>query len=104
MEEEKSVKTIQAAFDAGINLIDTAQAYGLGTAEQIVAKAIRDRRDKVLLSTKCGLVWHTDQGRYHEVQYDKRIYRFLGPDSIRHELEASLRRLGTDYVDLYQTH
>ena len=92
------------SFDAGINLIDTAPAYGLGTAEQIVAKAIRDRRDKVVLSTKCGLVWHTDRGTYHEVQYGKRIYRFLGPDSICHELEASLRRLGTDYVDLYQTH
>jgi aryl-alcohol dehydrogenase-like predicted oxidoreductase len=103
-DEEKSVKTIHAALDAGINLIDTAPAYGLGTAEQIVAKAIRNRRDKVVLATKCGLVWHTDQGTYLEVQYGKRIYRFLGPDSIRQELDASLQRLGTDYVDLYQTH
>src|ERR1022692_1814167 len=89
-DEEKSVRTIHAALDAGINLIDTAPAYGLGMAEQIVAKAIRNRRDKVVLATKCGLVWHTDQGTYLEVQYGKRIYRFLGPDSIQHELEASL--------------
>ncbi len=77
---------------------DASAARGLGMAEQIVAKAIRNRRDKVVLATKCGLVWHTDQGTYLEVQYGKRIYRFLGPESIQHKLEASLRRLGTDYI------
>ncbi|MGA2988158.1 MAG: aldo/keto reductase [Terriglobia bacterium] len=103
-DEENSIKTIHASIDAGINLIDSAPAYGVGLAEQIVAKAIRDRRDKVVLATKCGLVWHTNEGTYHEVQYGKQVYRFLGPQSIRHELEESLQRLGTDYVDLYQTH
>jgi aryl-alcohol dehydrogenase-like predicted oxidoreductase len=103
-DEQNSIQTIHASIDAGINLIDTAPAYGIGFGEQIVAKAIRDRRDKVVLATKCGLVWHTEEGTYHEVQYGKRVYRFLGPHSIRYELEESLRRLGTDYVDLYQTH
>ena len=103
-DDENSIKTIHASLDAGINLIDTAPAYGVGLAELIVAKAIRDRRDKVVLATKCGLVWHTEEGTYHEVQYGKQVYRFLGPHSIRHELEESLRRLGTDHVDLYQTH
>lgn len=103
-DEEKSIRSIHAAMDGGINLIDTAPAYGVGQAELIVAKAIRGRRDKVVLATKCGLVWHTTEGTYHEVQLGRRIHQFLGPHSVRHELEESLRRLGTDYVDLYQTH
>jgi len=103
-DEANSVKAIHASIDAGVNLIDTAPAYGVGLAEQIVAKAIRDRRDKVVLATKCGLVWHTDKGQYHEIQYGRRVHRFLGPESIRYELEESLKRLGTDYIDLYQTH
>jgi len=103
-DEAISIRAIHASMDAGVNLIDTAPAYGVGLAEQIVAKAIRDRREKVILATKCGLVWHTDQGKYHEIQYGKRVHRFLGPESIRYELEQSLKRLGTDYIDLYQTH
>jgi methylglyoxal reductase len=103
-EEANAIATIHAALDAGINLIDTAPAYGLGLAEQLVARAIRGRRDKVILATKCGLVWHTQEGTYHEEQWGKQVYRFLGPHSIRHEVEQSLARLGTDYIDLYQTH
>jgi aryl-alcohol dehydrogenase-like predicted oxidoreductase len=103
-DEAKSIRTIHTALDSGINLIDTAPAYGLGIAEEIVGKAIRHCRDKVVLATKCGLVWHTEQGTFHEVQYGKRVYCFLGSGSIRHELEASLERLQTDYIDLYQTH
>lgn len=103
-DEGKAIRTIHAALDAGINLIDTAPAYGVGRAEELVAKALRGRRDRVILGTKCGLVWHTKEGTYHEEQWGKQIYRFLGPQSIRHELEESLRRLGTDYLDLYQTH
>jgi methylglyoxal reductase len=103
-EEATAIATIHAALDAGINLIDTAPAYGVGRAEQLVARAIRGRRDKVILATKCGLVWHTREGTYHEEQWGKQVYTFLGPYSIRHEVEQSLARLGTDYIDLYQTH
>lgn len=103
-DEANAIATIHAALDAGINLIDTAPAYGVGLAEQLVAKSIRGRRDKVILATKCGLVWHTGEGKYHEEQWGKQVYRFLGPHSIRHEVEQSLKRLGTDYIDLYQTH
>ena len=56
---QKSVRSIQASLDAGVNFIDTAPAYGLGLSERIVGEAIRGRRDKVILATKCGLVWHT---------------------------------------------
>ena len=103
-DEAVAIKTVHSALDAGINLIDTAPAYGVGVAEQLVAKAIVGRRDKVVLATKCGLVWHTREGAYHEEQWGRQIYRFLGPQSIRFEVEASLQRLGTDYIDLYQTH
>jgi len=103
-DEGKSIAAIQASVDEGISLIDTAPAYGQGVAEEIVGKAIKGRRDKVVLATKCGLVWHTRKGE-HFFDYDGRpVHRYLGADSIRHELEQSLKRLGTDHVDLYITH
>jgi aryl-alcohol dehydrogenase-like predicted oxidoreductase len=101
---QKSVRSIQASLDAGVNFIDTAPAYGLGLSEQIVGEAIRGRRDKVILATKCGLVWHTAKGTFFVDQNGTRIHRYLGAESIRYEVEPSLRRLETDYIDLYQTH
>lgn len=103
-DEKASIMAIQASLDAGVNLIDSAPAYGLGMSEVLVGKAIRRRRDKVVLSTKCGLVWHTTQGKHFFNEADKPVHRYLGGESIRYELEESLRRLQTDYVDLYQTH
>jgi aryl-alcohol dehydrogenase-like predicted oxidoreductase len=103
-DEAQSVAAIQASLDEGVSLIDTAPAYGQGLAEQIVGKAIRGRRDDVVLATKCGLVWHTTKGR-HFFDYDGQpVHRHLGPESIAYELEQSLKRLGTDHVDLYITH
>lgn len=99
-----SIRAIQAAIDAGVNLIDTAPAYGLGLSEEIVGEAIRGRRDQVVLATKCGLVWHVQQGVHRFDQAGTPVYSFLGAASLRHEVEQSLRRLGTDHVDLYQTH
>jgi methylglyoxal reductase len=101
---QKSVRSIQASLDAGVNFIDTAPAYGLGLSERIVGEAIRGRRDKVILATKCGLVWHTGKGNFFVDQNGTRIHRYLGADSIRYEVEHSLRRFETDYIDLYQTH
>lgn len=95
--EKESIKTIQKALDLGINCIDTAPAYGFGLAEEVVAKAITGRRDKVVIATKCGLKWKdtTNAGA---------LYQDLAPASIRQELEDSLRRLKTDRIDLYQIH
>jgi len=101
---KKSVRSIQASLDAGVNFIDTAPAYGLGLSELIVGEAIGGRRDKVIVATKCGLVWHTAKGNFFVDQNGTRIHRYLGPESIRYEVEHSLRRLDTDYIDLYQTH
>jgi aryl-alcohol dehydrogenase-like predicted oxidoreductase len=103
-DEANSIRAIHASLDAGVNFIDSAPAYGVGRAEQIVGKAIHDRRDRVVLATKCGLAWHTEKGRFHEIQWGRRVYRYLGPESIRYELEESLKRLQTDHIDLYQTH
>ncbi|MGE5454156.1 MAG: aldo/keto reductase [Methylocystaceae bacterium] len=103
-EEKSSINTLHAALDTGINLVDTAPAYGRGLSEEIVGKAIKDRRDKVILATKCGLIWHADQGTFFFEQAGGPINKYLGPESIKYEIEQSLNRLQTDYIDLYQTH
>ncbi|POF30914.1 aldo/keto reductase [Roseibium marinum] len=103
-DESRSIAAIQASIDEGISLIDTAPAYGQGLAEEIVGKAIKGRREKVVLATKCGLVWHTGKGN-HFFDYDgKPVHRYLGKESIIHEVEQSLKRLGTDHIDHYITH
>jgi methylglyoxal reductase len=103
-DEAESIAAIQASLDAGVTLIDTAPAYGLGRSEEIVGKALVGRRDKAVIATKCGLVWHTQKGNHFFDQDGKPVHRYLGRDSIIHEVEESLRRLGTDYIDLYITH
>ena len=103
-DESQSIAAIRASIDEGVSLIDTAPAYGKGLAEEIVGKAIRGRRDEVVLATKCGLVWHTTKGN-HFFDYDgKPVHRHLGAESIVYEVEQSLRRLGTDHIDHYITH
>ena len=103
-DDNQSVKAIQAAIDAGVTLIDTAPAYGFGHSEEIVGKAIKGRRDKLILSTKCGLWWKDDRGTSFFEMGDKHVKRCLLPATIVEEVEISLRRLGTDYIDLYHTH
>ena len=93
-EDKNSIEAIHAALDAGINWIDTAAIYGLGHSEEVVGKAIAGRSTRPYIFTKCGLVWD-----------DKRqISRSLEAASVRRELEASLRRLNVDVIDLYQIH
>ncbi|MDQ0322229.1 aryl-alcohol dehydrogenase-like predicted oxidoreductase [Pararhizobium capsulatum DSM 1112] len=103
-DEAQSVAAIQASLDAGVTLIDTAPAYGLGRSEEIVGKALAGRRDKAVIATKCGLVWHTQKGKHFFDQDGKPVHRYLGRDGIIHEVDENLRRLGTDYIDLYITH
>lgn len=103
-DEQESIAAIHASLDAGVTLIDTAPAYGLGRSEEIVGKALKGRRDKAVIATKCGLVWHTQQGQYFFEQGTQAVHRYLGRDAIIHEVEASLKRLDTDYIDLYITH
>jgi len=95
--ETESLATIREALDLGINLIDTAPIYGHGLAEELVGKALRDSglRDRVILATKVGLEW--DPGK-------TRVWRQSSRASILKEIQASLHRLDTDYIDLYQVH
>ena len=93
-DEDEALRAIETAIDLGVNWIDTAPFYGWGRAEQIVGKALRGKRDKVYIFTKCGTL-RDEQGDWYES---------LKPESIRREVEASLRNLQTDYIDLYQFH
>lgn len=93
-DDNESIAAIQRALDLGINWIDTAAVYGLGHSEEIVARAIKGRSPRPYVFTKCSMVWD-EQGR---------ISGNLKRDSLRRELEASLRRLQTDVIDLYQIH
>jgi aryl-alcohol dehydrogenase-like predicted oxidoreductase len=94
-DEAESVATIRAAFEHGINLVDTAPAYGFGRSEEIVGKAIAEGRLRpdVLIATKAGLQW--DGGK---------VFRNASRARIMREVEDSLRRLRTDYIDIYQVH
>ena len=94
VDDQVSLATIHYALDHGINWIDTAAAYGLGHSEELVGRAVQGRRAQVYLATKCGLVWNSKGRPRHD----------LNPGSIRQQVEASLRRLQTDYIDLYQIH
>jgi methylglyoxal reductase len=103
-DDTESIRTLHAALDAGINLIDTAPAYGWGRSEEVIGKAIEGRRDDVILATKCGLWWEDQRGAFFVHLNGKDMYRCLRPETIRIEIENSLRRLKVDCIDLYQTH
>ncbi len=94
-DESESIKTIHAALDKGINLIDTAPVYGFGKSEEIVGKAINahGKRDEIAIATKVGIDW-TDNG----------LKRNSSKERLAKELEDSLKRLQTDYIDIYQIH
>lgn len=103
-DEKAALEGIHAGLDAGINLVDTAPVYGFGASEEIVGKAIADRRDEVVLATKCGLRWDSTEGQYYFESGGHTVYRVLKPEGLRYEVEQSLKRLRTDRIDLYQTH
>lgn len=103
-DDAQSIKTIHAALDHGINLIDTAPMYGFGHSESIVGEALKDRRDKAVLATKCGLWWDSKTGNHHFDYDGHAVYCSLAPSTVRIELERSLKRLQTETIDLMQTH
>jgi len=96
VDDRESIEAVHQAIDCGINLIDTAPIYGLGHSEEIVGKAIRGRREEVLIATKCGLTFPASK--------NDPPARCLTRKFILRECEASLRRLQTDRIDLYQCH
>ncbi|BCL81227.1 aldo/keto reductase [Ktedonobacteria bacterium brp13] len=92
-DDTESIKTIKRGLDLGINWIDTAAVYGLGHSEEVVGAAIKGR-ERPLIFTKCSMIWGED----------RKVTHSLKADSIRHELEGSLKRLSIDTIDLYQIH
>lgn len=107
-DDAQALRAIHASIDEGVHCIDTAPVYGFGHSEEIVGRAIHDRRDRVVLATKCGLRWDVEQGEsYFKTTYggaSYSVFRNLRKDSIITECERSLQRLGTDVIDLYQCH
>ncbi|WP_303822577.1 aldo/keto reductase [Apibacter mensalis] len=109
-ERKVAVEAIKSAQDAGITSIDTAPIYGQGTSESIVGEAIKGiPRDKVQILTKFGMRWDLAKGDLAMHSKDNSgkdidIYKYAGKESVIYECEQSLKRLGTDYIDLYQLH
>lgn len=93
-DDAAAVAAIRRAHELGVTLIDTAPVYGFGHAEEVVGRAIAPIRDDLVIATKCGLTWD-DAGR---------VTRDASPARIRREVHDSLRRLGTDRIDVYQVH
>lgn len=103
-DDKLSVRTIDEAIDCGITWFDTAPVYNLGYSEEVVGKALKGKRHNVLISTKCGLEWDYETPVFHKVMEGRNVYRDLSAKGIRKNLEDSLRRLQTDYIDIYYTH
>lgn len=105
-----AIEAIKASYDLGVTTIDTAPIYGMGVSEEIVGEAIKDfPRDKVQILTKYGMRWDLAKGDLMITSKDNSgrdvdIYKYAGKESIIQECENSLKRLGTDYIDLYQIH
>jgi aryl-alcohol dehydrogenase-like predicted oxidoreductase len=96
VDDDESIRAIHAAMDKGVNFFDVSDVYGAGHGEKVLGVATHDRRDRVVLATKFGAVVDEDNGRV--------VGRDVSPTHIRKACEDSLRRLGTDYIDLYQLH
>jgi aryl-alcohol dehydrogenase-like predicted oxidoreductase len=108
-DDAAAIDAIRASIDHGINTIDTAAVYGFGHSEDLVRQAIKGRREKVILATKCGLRWDTEEGSepWPQPGNDGKpliIRKNSRPASIAWECEQSLKRLGVDVIDLYQIH
>ncbi|MEC9492062.1 aldo/keto reductase [Flexistipes sp.] len=94
-DEKLSIETIHKALDSGVNMVDTAPVYGFGKSESIVGKALKEygNRDKIVLATKAGLEWNDDG-----------VFRNSSKERLEKEIDDSLKRLQTDYIDIYQIH
>ncbi len=96
VEDQNSLAAMERVLELGINFIDTADVYGDGHSEELVSQVIKGRRERVIVATKGGLMGHHRDPKREPV-YDR-------PEKVREALENSLRRLGTDYVDVYFDH
>ena len=108
-DKKDSIAAIRHALDVGITTFDTAPIYGMGDSEKIVGEALEGKRDQVKILTKYGMRWDDNKGDF---AFDSekndgtpvKIYKYAGKESVIKECEDSLKRLKTDYIDLYQIH
>ncbi|MGN0477310.1 MAG: aldo/keto reductase [Ruminococcus sp.] len=100
------VDTIREAPKLGVNLIDTAPGYNFGNSEKIIGKALEEmNREDVVIITKCGVTWDQEmKGDLFNKVNGIQLYKNLNSESVKREIEGSLERMGTDYVDVYMTH
>ncbi|MFO7668764.1 MAG: aldo/keto reductase [Bacteroidales bacterium] len=108
-EKKDSIRAIQACKDQGITSIDTAPIYGFGFSEEVVGEAIAGNRHQYEIMTKAGMRWDDTKGVYYFTTQNNEggsceVYKYSGKESVIAECEGSLKRLGTDYIDLYQIH
>lgn len=100
---QAAIDTIRYALNENINFLDTAPGYNFGNSEVIVGEAIKGNRDKYIIITKCGITWERNGSFFNKVG-ERSLYKNLSKESIRLEIESSLKRLQTDYIDVYMTH
>ncbi len=108
-DSDDAVKAIETAVDNGMTTIDTAAVYGFGLSEELVGKAVKGKRSKVQILTKFGMIWDMKKGKFYFSTRDNEgkeidIYNLSSRERVISDCEASLKRLGTDYIDLYQIH
>lgn len=109
-EQQSAIEAIRSSIDLGVTSIDTAPVYGQGTSEEIVGEALKGiPRDKIQILTKYGMRWDDTRGKLAFKSQKNNgdpidLYRYAGKESVVRECEDSLRRLRTDYIDLYQIH
>lgn len=108
-EKKDAIRALHACLDHGITSIDTAPIYGFGQSEGIVGEGIKGKRHQYEILTKAGMRWENSLGEYFFTTRDndgkvRDVYKYSGKESIIAECEDSLKRLGTDYIDLYQIH
>ncbi|MGD0343100.1 MAG: aldo/keto reductase [Bacteroidales bacterium] len=108
-DSKEAVKAIETAVDHGMTTIDTASVYGFGLSEKLVGKAIKGKRDKVQILTKFGMSWEGKKGQFYFASKDLsgkdvEIYRYASKEKVLSDCDNSLRRLKTDYIDLFQIH
>ncbi len=108
-DSKDAVKAIETAVDHGMTTIDTAAVYGFGLSEELTGKAIKGKRSRVQILTKFGLSWNEKKGAFYFSSRDNEgkdisIYRYSSREKVISDCDLSLKRLGTDYIDLYQIH
>ena len=108
-DSKDAIKAIETAIDHGMTTIDTAAVYGFGLSEELTGKATKGKRSKVQILTKFGLNWNEKKGEFFFASQDNSgketdIYRYSSKEKVISDCDQSLKRLGTDYIDLYQIH